>query len=152
MFAPLDDVESQVALFVRDAAGEAAEAIVADQVVVVRGRVDHKGRDETSLVVSEAEAFEPSSDEVSEARRRAEERSRPQRLVLHLDAAQLDPRLIGELKAVFSCFPGGSEVLLEMDTRQGRRMLRFGPDYRVEPSPALRAELDQLLGSRAIAA
>jgi DNA polymerase-3 subunit alpha len=152
MFATLDDVESQVSLFVRDAAGEAAEAIVSDRVVVVRGRVDHKGRDETSLVVSEAEAFEPSSDEVAEARRRAEERSRPQPLTLRLDAARLDSRLIGELKAVFGCFPGPSEVILEMDTREGRRVLRFGPNFRVEPSPALRAELDQLLGSRAIAA
>ena len=106
MFATLDDVEAQVALFVRDAAGEAAEAIVADRVVVVRGRVDHKGRDETSLVVAEAETFEPSSDEVAEARRRAEERNRPQRLVLRLDAARLDPRLIGELKAVFELLPG----------------------------------------------
>ncbi len=152
MFATLDDVEAQVSLFVRDAAGEAAQAIVPDQVIVVRGRVDHKGRDETSLVVADAEVFEPSSDEVAEARRRAEERERPQRLVLRLDAARLDPRLIGELKAVFECFPGQSEVLLEMETRQGPRRLRFGPDYRVEPSPALRAELDQLLGSTAIAA
>ena len=35
------------------------EAIEVDRVVVVRGRVDHKGRGETSLVVHEAEAFEP---------------------------------------------------------------------------------------------
>jgi DNA polymerase III subunit alpha len=152
MFATLDDVEAQVALFVRDAAGEAAQAVVTDQVVVVRGRVDHKGRDETSLVVAEAQVFEPSSDEVAEARRRAEERSRPQSLVLRLDAARLDPRLISDLKEVFECFPGSCEVLLEMDTRQGKRRLRFGPDYRVEPTPALRAELDQLLGSRALAA
>jgi DNA polymerase-3 subunit alpha len=152
MFATLDDLEGQVELFVRDATGEAAEALGLDRVVIVRGRVDHKNRGETSLVVQEAEAFEPNADEVSAARRRAEARETPTRIVLRLDAAQLEPGLIADLKAVFECFPGRSEVVLEMDTRQGTRRLRFGADYQVEPSPALRAELDQLLGSRAIAA
>ena len=152
MFATLDDLEGQVELFVRDAAGEAAQAIEVDRVLLVRGRVDHKGRGETSLVVAEAEAFEPGADEVSAARRRAKERERPARFILRLDAARLEPGLVADLKAVFECFPGSSEVLLEMDTREGTRRLRFGSDYRVDPTPALRAELDQLLGSRAIAA
>ena len=55
MFAKLDDLEGQVELFVRDAAGEQAEAIALDRVVLVRGRVDHKGRDQMSVVVQEAE-------------------------------------------------------------------------------------------------
>ena len=152
MFATLDDLDGQVELFVRDATGEAAEALAVDRVVLVRGRVDHKGRGDTSLVVAEAEAFEPGADEVAAARRRAKERERPERLVLRLDAGRVEPGLIADLKAVFECFPGETEVLLEMETRQGTRRLRFGADYRVEPSPALRAELDQLLGSRAIAA
>jgi DNA polymerase-3 subunit alpha len=152
MFATLDDLEGQVELFVRDAGGDLADSIAADRVVVVRGRVDHKGRGETSLVVSEAEAFEPAADEVAEARRRAERRDQVEPLVLRLDAGRVEPGLIADLKVIFECFPGGNEVLLEMETRQGTRRLRFGPDYRVEPSPALRAELDQLLGSRAIAA
>jgi DNA polymerase-3 subunit alpha len=152
MFATLDDLEGHVELFVRDATGEAAQAIDVDRVVLVRGRVDHKGRGETSVVVADAEAFEPGADEVSAARRRVEARERPTRFVLRLDAGRLEPGLIADLKAVFECFPGASEVLLEMDTKEGTRRLRFGSDYRVDPSPALRAELDQLLGSRAIAA
>jgi hypothetical protein len=43
-------------------------------------------------------------------------------------------------------------VLLEMHTRDGVRTLRFGPAYRVAPSEALRAEIDQLLGPKALAA
>jgi DNA polymerase III subunit alpha len=152
MFATLDDLEGQVELFVRDAGGEAALALEMDRVVLVRGRVDHKGRGETSVVVAEAETFEPGDDEVSAARRRAQDRERPGRFVLRLDAGRLEPGLIADLKAVFECFPGTSDVLLEMDTREGTRRLRFGSDYRVDPSPALRAELDQLLGSRAVAA
>jgi hypothetical protein len=42
--------------------------------------------------------------------------------------------------------------VLEMETREGARRLRFGPDYCVTPSQALRAELDHLLGPRALAA
>jgi len=151
MFATLDDLEGRVELFVRDAGGDAAAHVELDRVVIVRGRVDHKGRGDMSLVVSEAEAFEPREDELAAARARARE-SEPQRLVLRVSAAAFGPELVGELKSVFHAFPGRTEVLLEMQTREGTRRLRFGRDYCVAPSQALRAELDQLLGPRALAA
>jgi DNA polymerase III subunit alpha len=118
-------------------------------VFVVRGRVDHKNRGETSLVVAEATSFEPDADEVAAARRAA---AKPEPFVIRLDAARLDALLLGDLKAMFGVFPGECEVLLEMQTREGTRCLRFGSGYRIDPSPAFRAELDQLLGARAIAA
>jgi DNA polymerase III subunit alpha len=149
MFATLDDLDGTVELFVRDAAGEAAEAIEVDRVLVVRGRVDHKNRGETSLVVAEAAPFEPDASEVAAAHRAA---GKPEPFVIRLDAARLDALLLGDLKAMFAVFPGESEVLLEMGTREGTRRLRFGSGYRIDPSPAFRAELDQLLGARAIAA
>ena len=141
MFATLDDLEGSVELFVRDVGSDAAEAIEVDRVILVRGRVDHKEPGQTSLVVAEAEAFEPTG-----------EHSLPQAVVIRLDAARLDAGLLSDLKAVFEVFPGESEVLLEMDTREGVRRLRFGSGYRINPSPALHAELDQLLGTHAIAA
>jgi DNA polymerase-3 subunit alpha len=152
MFATLDDLEGRVELFVRDAAGEAADVLEVDRVVVVRGRVDHKGRGEMSLVVAEAERFEPDADELAEARAKAAARANPRPLLLKIDAAEVGAMLIDDLKAVFESFPGDSEVLLEMRTREGVRRLRFGSDYRVTYSPALRAELDHLLGPAALAA
>jgi DNA polymerase-3 subunit alpha len=152
MFATLDDLEGTVELFVRDATSEAAEVIEVDRVIVVRGRVDHKGRGDTSIVVHTAEPFEPNADEVAAARARARERAQPARIVIRLEAGQMRAGLLGELKAVFEGFPGTSEVMLEMETREGTRRLRFGDDFRIDPTPALRAELDQLLGPRAIAA
>jgi hypothetical protein len=140
-----------VELFVRDAAGEAAEQIELDRVIVVRGRVDHKGRGEMSLVVSEAESFEPGEDELAAARERAQARE-PDRILLRVRAAEFGPQLVEELKSLFESFPGSCEVLLEMETREGTRRLRFGGTYCVKPSAALRAELDQLLGPRALAA
>ena len=74
MFATLDDLEGRVELFVRDAAGEAAEQVELDRVILVRGRVDHKGRGEMSLVVAEAESFEPGEDELAAAREKAKAR------------------------------------------------------------------------------
>jgi DNA polymerase-3 subunit alpha len=152
MFATLDDLEGQVELFVRDAAGEAAEAIEADRVIVVRGRVDHKGRGQTSLVVAEAERFEPDASELRAAAAKAAALIDPKEFRLEIDAAEFGPGLIDELKALFEGFPGQSEVLLVMQTRQGPRRLRFGAEYRISPTPPLRAQLAEVLGPRAIAA
>jgi DNA polymerase-3 subunit alpha len=151
MFATLDDLEGRVELFVRDAAGEMAGHIELDRVILVRGRVDHKGRGDMSIVVSEAEPFEPGEDELAAARAKARARD-PERIVLRVDAAEFGPQLLEDLKHLFLTFPGKCEVQLEMRTREGTRRLRFGSDYCVTPSPALRAELDQLLGPKALAA
>jgi DNA polymerase-3 subunit alpha len=151
MFAGLDDLEGRVELFVRDAAGEPAEAIVTDNVVVIKGRVDHKGRGETSLVVQDAYVFEPDADELASARRKAQIRN-PTRITLKVDASRFGSELVEELKTLFESFPGETEVVLEMKTGDGARRLRFGGGYKVDPSQALRAEIDQLLGPRALAA
>ncbi|HEX9968076.1 MAG TPA: DNA polymerase III subunit alpha, partial [Solirubrobacterales bacterium] len=55
MFATLDDVEGQVEMLVFKAdQSESAEVIQPDAIVLVRGRLDHKDRGETKLVVQEA--------------------------------------------------------------------------------------------------
>ena len=151
VFAALDDLEGRVELFVRDATGEPAQAIAADSVVVVRGRVDHKGRGDTSVVVHEAEVFNPGADELAAARARQRERH-PERITLRIDARRFEADLVEDLKSLFASFPGRTEVMLEMRTAEGTRRLRFGHEHRVDPSHALRAELDQLLGPAALAA
>jgi DNA polymerase-3 subunit alpha len=151
MFATLDDVEGQVEMLVFNSAyASNAETIDADAVVLVRGRVDHKERGETKLVVQEAERFEPGEEEMQRATAISARRDEP--LVLRVSAADFAPTLLEELKAVFDNFPGDTEVLLEMQTREGSRRLRFGSDYKVRDSSALRAELDVLLGPGVMAA
>jgi DNA polymerase-3 subunit alpha len=152
MFATLDDLEGQVELFVRDAAGEAAQAIEPDRVVVIRGRVDHKGRGQTSLVVQDAEIFEPDAAELAAAEAKAAAKRDPKQITLSIDASDFGRGLVEELKALFEGFPGESEVLLVMRTREGTRTLRFGNEYRISPSQPLRAQLAEVLGPRAIAA
>jgi DNA polymerase-3 subunit alpha len=148
MFAKLDDLEGQVELFVRDATSEAAAAVEVDRVVLLRGRVDHKGRGDTNIVVQEAEVFEPDPDEIA----RAKELATPSPVLLQVDAARFGAELVTELKLLFETFPGESEVLLEMRTSEGTRRLRFGDKHRVDASAGLRAELDALLGETAVAA
>ena len=150
MFASLDDLEGQIELFVRDAAGEAAQVLEVDQVVIVRGRVDHKGAGDMSLVVQEAERFEPDEVEIARAKAKAKEKAGP--LLLKVDASQFPESLVDELKAVFETHPGDNEVLLEMRTRERVIRLRFGDSFRVNDTPSLRADLDQLLGPTALAA
>jgi DNA polymerase-3 subunit alpha len=151
MFATLDDVEGQVEMLVFNSAyASNADTIDADAVVLVRGRVDHKERGETKLVVQEAELFEPAPEEVRKAAAIAPRRTEP--LVLRVAAADFPPTLLEDLKAVFEHFPGDCDVHLVMDTREGPRTLRFGSDYRVKDSTALRAELDGVLGPGVLAA
>ncbi|MFN8161316.1 MAG: DNA polymerase III subunit alpha [Solirubrobacterales bacterium] len=151
LFATLDDIEGQVEMLVFKAdEAESAAVIAPDAVVLVRGRIDHKERGETKLVVSEAERFEPGSEEIAAARSRSGRIEGP--LTLRINAAEFSSHLVDELKSVFEHFEGDTEVMLEMVTREGVRRLRFGDEYRVTPSSGLRAELDGLLGPGVMAA
>ena len=150
-FATLDDVEGQLEMLVMGKAYEAShEFLAADAIVIVRGRLDHKGRGDTKLVAQEVERFEPTEDEVAKARAARERDSGPLRL--HIDASAFGVSVIEELKNVLENFPGDSEVLLVMKTRQGIRELQFGHEYCVRRSAALDAEIDALLGGAARAA
>ena len=152
MFATLDDVEGQVEMLVFKAdEAESAAVIAPDAIVLVRGRLDHKDRGETKLVVQEAQRFEPDGEEVARAQKVAPPTpSGP--FELEIDAVDLSPELVAELKAVFEHHRGEADVHLVMRTEEGARRLRFGDAYRVRPSSVLRNELDQVLGASALAA
>ena len=64
----------------------------------------------------------------------------------------LPASVIQELKDVIGDFPGTADVVIEMTTTSGPRRLRLGEAYRVEPTPTLRAELEQILAPAALAA
>jgi DNA polymerase III subunit alpha len=150
MFATLDDVEGQIEmlLFKADEADSAA-VIAPDAVVLVRGRIDHKERGETKLVVQEAERFEPDREEIAAAAAPLEP------LKLTIDAATLRgrPGLVDELKEVLVHHRGEADVLLAIRAGDGEPMeLKLGDGYRVRPSDGLRAELDHVLGADALAA
>ncbi len=65
MFATLDDLEGRTELIVfQKSLEKAGDVIETDAVLLVRGRVDHKDRNETKLVVQDVEPFAPSAAEM----------------------------------------------------------------------------------------
>jgi DNA polymerase III subunit alpha len=152
MFATLDDVEGQVEMLVFKAdESESAEVIQPDAIVLVRGRLDHKDRGETKLVVQEAERFEPDAAEIAAAPEVANAQSGP--FEVPVDAAMLSDSLREELKAVLEHHKGDTEVHLMVRNGEGETtVLQCGEGLRVRPSGRLQSELDHLLGSAALAA
>jgi len=155
MFATLDDLEGAVEVLVfGKALAAAADLLAPDSIVLVRGRVDHKDRDKTCIVASAGagrapaiEAFQPSEDEVLAATEEAAKQALPATaLHLRLDATALPAGVLGDLKELLAGFPGQAEVVIELSTSVGSRRLKLGPDFRVQRSASLHAELDALLG------
>jgi DNA polymerase-3 subunit alpha len=158
VFATLDDLEGSVELVVFEKTLAAAEgALALDEIVIVRGRVDHKGANQSCVVVHEAERFDPSEAEIEKAKVKAEEaaaKAVPRTLHLRLHAASVPVTIIDDLKRVFEDFPGDSEVVLEVQMATGgTRRLRLGEAYRVAGRNAgLKAELDRVLSLSRVAA
>jgi DNA polymerase-3 subunit alpha len=152
MFATLDDVEGQVEMLIFKAdQSESATVIEPDAIVVVRGRLDHKDRGETKLVVQEAERFEPDAAEIAAAPAASGAHSGP--FEVPIDAGMLSDSLREELKAVLEHHKGETEVHLMVRNGNGETtVLQCGEGLRVRPSGRLQSELDHLLGAAALAA
>jgi DNA polymerase-3 subunit alpha len=153
MFATLDDLETSLEMIVFGKPLLACEeALAPDSIVLVRGRVDHKDREKTCLIVQQADRFQPTEEEVAEAQEReAVAPSGPDALRLRLDANALPASVLGELRELLTGFPGESEVVIELRTSIGERRLKLGTQFRVERNASLHAELDQLLGAAILA-
>ncbi len=149
MFATLDDLESAVEIIVFGKALAANDqALETDSIVLVRGRVDHKDREKTCIIVQQVDRFEPTDEEVQKAQAEAAKVIvPPSALRVRLDATAVPATVLGELKELLVSFPGDCDVVVELSTSVGNRRLRLGSDFRVTRSASLHAELDALLGS-----
>jgi DNA polymerase-3 subunit alpha len=149
MFATLDDLEGSVEILVFNSAYSSnADKITGDQVLIVRGRVDHKEQGETKLVVQDVEVFEPSREEVEDAKREAAAvaAAPPKRVTVDL-SGELPVHFIQDLKDLVHHHRGEYELMV----RIGARSLLLGPDYRVADSASFRSELEELTGVRVAA-
>jgi DNA polymerase III subunit alpha len=151
MFATLDDLGGAVELLVfGKALAEHEAALTVDQVVLVRGRVDHKEAGKTCLIAQSVEVFAPSEQEIEQARSQAAaetktaiERARPVRA--RVDLARLSASAIEDIKQLVEDYAGPAEILLDLDTPTGPRRLRLGEAFRVQNTPTVRAELENAL-------
>jgi DNA polymerase-3 subunit alpha len=146
MFATLDDLEGQVEMLVFNSAYASNESkIDMGKVLLVRGRVDHPERGATKLIAQEVETFEPTEEEVEQARKQAEVAPLRRRIVLQVDAT-VDASFLEDLKHVVTGSRGDHELWLKV----GERTLVLGDDFRVAPS--CMNELAQLEGVLPVAA
>jgi DNA polymerase III subunit alpha len=156
MFATLDDLDAQVELLVFEKVILASEpSLQPDQIVLVRGTVDHGENGKVCVKVAAVEPFNPSEAEIERAREQAAALAAarvPRPLHLRVDAGRLPASVIDELKRIFEDFPGESEVVLEVQTSTGRRRLRFGDGFRVARNAELNAELNRVLGEAVLPA
>jgi DNA polymerase III subunit alpha len=147
MFATVDDLEGSVEVMVFEKTLAAAEAALqVDQIVLVKGVVDHKEGGKTCIIAREAQCFDPSDAEIEKARAQALKAAEPPPPLHYVvDGARLPATVIDDLKRILEDFPGESELVLEVHTSAGPRLLKLGQGYRVARNPSLKAELDRLL-------
>jgi DNA polymerase-3 subunit alpha len=151
MFATLDDLAGSVEMLVfGKALAEYESALAVDEVVLVKGRVDHKEAGKTCLVVQSVESFSPSEEEIEQANAEAGRRAATATAIaepvhLRVDLSALDAGAIEDLKHTIEDFPGAAEVVLDVHTSTSVHKLRLGDAFRVQNTPTLRAELEQLL-------
>jgi DNA polymerase-3 subunit alpha len=145
MFATVDDLEGAVEVMVFEKTLATAEAALQiDEIVLVKGRVDHKEGGKVCVIVQEVERFDPSDAEIERARAKAVKAAEPPKpLCLTLEGS-LPASVLEELKRIIEDFPG--ETPLEL--RIGPRVVRLGDGYRVAARSA-GPELGRLLCSLA---
>jgi DNA polymerase-3 subunit alpha len=137
VFLRLDDVTGGAEVVVFNSVYAAARDLcVADRILVVKGRVDHKQEGETKLIAIEVSAFEaaPTRREVR----------------LRVDARRAPAGIVRELRRVLESYPGEAPVFLDMEMTSGFRRLEFGPAYRVTPDADFFTEVKTLLGEAAL--
>ncbi|MCP3974125.1 MAG: DNA polymerase III subunit alpha [bacterium] len=136
LFFVLEDLQgsTEVVAFPRTVA-EYGPFVREDAVVVVSGRVDHRG-DEVKFIATEIR--EPELSEEAMVR-------------LRVPAARLSKNMVDRIRGVISNHPGSASVYLHMVSAGTEKVIRLGDEHRVEPRSALYAELRELLGPSAIA-
>jgi DNA polymerase-3 subunit alpha len=135
VFFNLEDLDGavEVVAFPRTVA-ESGPLIQEDAILLIRGRLDHRGDD---VKMRASEIKEPDLHIDSELR-------------LEVPATALSASTVGRLKEILINHPGSAPVFLHMKSDGGHKVLRLGEDHRVELRSALYAELRELLGPRAL--
>jgi len=115
------------------------DLLVPDRIVLVRGRVDLRGR-ELQLVAMEIGALDDSEEPAP----------RGEPIVLDVPAEQCTDGLATALKEVLAGHPGRLAVHLRLSSNGSAKLLRLADGYRVDGSAGLLSELRVLLGAGAV--
>jgi len=114
------------------------ELMEPDRVVLVTGRVDHRGRE---VQIRASAVAEPDLGPDGP-------RAGVESLIIDLPAAACTPAVLDKLRALLSAYPGGSPVRVRFLTSEGATPLQVGA-FTVDTGSSLVGELRSLLGGEA---
>ena len=110
----------------------ASTLLVEDQVVRIKGQLS-RDKDQPELRAQEVTAPDLTTGPAGP-------------VVISLPSTRCTPPVVAQLRDVLGTHPGMTEVQLRLLTRSSTKLLRLDDNLRVSPSPALFADLKQLLG------
>ena len=129
----LEDLEGAIDVLLFPSAYQlAANLLTSDAIVTVKGRLSRQ-KDQPELHGQEVTLPDLSDGPAGP-------------VVITLPSTRCTPPVVDQLKEILRTHPGMAEVQLRLRTRATTRVLRVGDGHRVAPSPALFADLKQLLG------
>jgi DNA polymerase-3 subunit alpha len=123
---------------------QAGDVVAADRIVLVRGRIDLRGRE---LQVVAQEVRELDGDE-EPGPPNGPAGTEP--LFLSVPTAECTNGLVTRLKQTLAAHPGRVPVVLRLVSEERARALRLSDGYRVDASAGLMAELRTILGGTAV--
>ena len=142
-FATLSDIEDKVELLLFDLErSEKQQLVQLDEVVMIKGIVDHK-EDGIKIMVRDAELYNPSEAQIEKARETYRKKNEP--FVVRVTSEQMSLDTLEEMKSVFDQHQGDSDVVMVVKGERERR-LKLGPDFKVRHSAWLSTEIDQIIG------
>jgi DNA polymerase III subunit alpha len=150
MFATLDDLAGAVEILVfGKALAEHESALAVDEVVIVKGRVDHKEAGKTCVVVQSMHSFAPTQEEIERARSQAEAAAASatamaQPLILSVAVEDLSLSALDDLKQRIEEVPGLADVIVELHTSSGTNTLKLGERFKVRNTSTVRADLQDV--------
>ncbi len=141
----LEDLAGGVPVVVFPSLFEQANGtLVGDRIVLVRGRIDLRGR-ELQVVASEIKELEEEGNGAGDTPRAP---SDP--LTLSVPTGECTNGMVNRLKETLAAHPGRVPVVLRLESDGGAKTLRLSDGYRVDASAGLVAELRTLLGTAAV--
>ena len=134
----LEDLDGAIEVLLFPSAYQLASTmLVEDQIVRIKGQLS-RDKDQPELRAQEVTAPDLSDGP-----------SGP--VVISLPSTRCTPPVVDQLRDVLGTHPGMTEVQLRLLTRSSTKVLRLDDTLRVSPSPALFADLKQLLGPGCLA-
>jgi DNA polymerase-3 subunit alpha len=114
------------------------DAVSAESIVFVRGKVDKK-RETPSLLINEVLPIAESVSRLTTA------------VALKLDPLRHPPQVVAQLEPLLKRHKGNTEVFLQVSTTPTQKVvMRLDRERSVKPTPALVDDLEMLLGSGSV--